>query len=96
MTYLLLCCHSDSLKDWLVSSVLRLLIDIDQRELAERLYLSMNCWYESSEASHTSMLHGPSSCSLKSEYNDLSTDRRGQNDVKTKQMFDLTIHSTFL
>lgn len=35
-------------------------------------YLSVNCWYESSELSHTSMEHGPSSCSLESEYRDLN------------------------
>lgn len=37
-----------------------------------RWYLSVNCWYESSELSHTSMEHGPSSCSLESEYRDLN------------------------
>lgn len=36
--------------------------------------LSMNCWYESEELSNTSMLQGPSSCNLKSEFKDLNTE----------------------
>ena len=37
--------------------------------------LLMNCWCDSCELSKTSMLQTPSSCSLKSEYNDLNRDK---------------------
>lgn len=49
-------------------------------------YLSMNCLCEREALSNTSMLQGPSSCNLKSEFNDLNKQTwRGEQNITTSQ-----------